>query len=155
MKTVANAIDVLRSQLQGAQASSLYRTAPMYIENQPEFINAVVVGETEISVRPLLLRMKEIEHEFGRIATIPNGPRVLDLDVLIFGALLYRGFAMRDRPMIVPHPRIAERRFVLEPLAEVAPSWVIPGAGKVSDLAASPTLVDQDVRRLVDAAVSL
>lgn len=126
----------------------------MYFEDQPDFVNAVVVGHTHTPVRPLLLAMKDIEQEFGRVATIPNGPRVLDLDVLIFGALMYRGFAQTGRPMTVPHPRLAERRFVMEPLAEVAPDWIIPGLGRVVELAANPALQAQDVRRM-DAAISL
>jgi len=155
MQTVVKAIEVLGSMIVEMRASSLYQTAPMYLEHQPQFVNAVVVGQTDVGVRPLLLRLKAIESEFGRVATIPNGPRVLDLDMLIFGALIYRGFAGEDRPMNVPHPRIEERRFVLEPLAEIAVDWTVPGRGSVADLAANPNLCNQQVWRIADAAVSV
>jgi 2-amino-4-hydroxy-6-hydroxymethyldihydropteridine diphosphokinase len=151
--TVLEAIRVLRGLLSGVRASALYLTAPMYFENQDDFVNAVAVGETTLNVRNLLLQLKELERQFGRTAAVRYGPRVLDLDLLTYGSLIYVGFASPDQPMVVPHPKLAERRFVLEPLAEIDPNWTIPGLGVVAALANGQGVVGQQVRRLYHASI--
>lgn len=114
--------------------SKLYRSPPWGNTNQPEFINGVVELQTRLAPRVLLNYLLEIETRFGRDRSEGEkwGPRELDLDLLTFGE------EQMDEPgMHVPHPRIAERAFVLVPLAEIAPSLVIVGAGTVSDMLAA------------------
>jgi 2-amino-4-hydroxy-6-hydroxymethyldihydropteridine diphosphokinase len=88
---------------------------------QPLFLNAAVVGETALSPRALLDALLGIERERGRARPYPSAPRTLDLDLILFGERV-----MDERGLIVPHPRFRERRFVLEPLASIAPDLVDP-----------------------------
>jgi 2-amino-4-hydroxy-6-hydroxymethyldihydropteridine diphosphokinase len=104
------------------ETSSLYRTRPQVVADQPWFINGVLLCETDLSPEDLLDTIQNIELDFGRTRQIRWGPRTLDLDLLTFG----------DRQinlpsLTIPHPRLHERRFVLIPLLEVAPEWVHPG----------------------------
>jgi 2-amino-4-hydroxy-6-hydroxymethyldihydropteridine diphosphokinase len=101
--------------------SSLYRTAPLPVTDQPWFINGVVLCETDLHPEELLALIHQIELEFGRIRQARWGPRTLDLDLLAFGN------HHLDLPSLtLPHPRLHERRFVLEPLLEIDPDWVHP-----------------------------
>jgi 2-amino-4-hydroxy-6-hydroxymethyldihydropteridine diphosphokinase len=112
--------------------SSLYSTAPVGFAAQPRFVNAVVALETELEPRELLDGLLAIEQEFGRdrAAGFANGPRTLDLDILLLGDL-----EIREPGLVIPHPRLAERAFVLAPLNEIVPSVVVPGCEKtVGDL---------------------
>ena len=104
--------------------SRLYTTAPVGVEDQPEFVNAVAELDVACSAQELLAGMLEIERRYGRDRTVEQrwGPRTLDLDLLLFGDQRI------DEPgLVVPHPRMAERRFVLEPLADLDPGLVPPG----------------------------
>jgi 2-amino-4-hydroxy-6-hydroxymethyldihydropteridine diphosphokinase len=115
--------------------SSLYSTEPVGYAAQPRFVNAVAALDTELSPRELLRGLLAIEQEFGRdrSAGIANGPRTLDLDLLMLGDLV-----LHEQDLEIPHPRLAERAFVLTPLAEIAPDAVVPGLGKsVGELLAS------------------
>jgi 2-amino-4-hydroxy-6-hydroxymethyldihydropteridine diphosphokinase len=107
--------------------SSLYATEPVGLAAQPTFLNAVVAVETELSPLELLEGMLAIERRLGRDRTsgVKNGPRTLDLDLLLYGELV-----MVSQRLTLPHPRLAERRFVLAPLAEIAPEMVVPGLGR-------------------------
>jgi 2-amino-4-hydroxy-6-hydroxymethyldihydropteridine diphosphokinase len=107
-----------------ARRSSLYSTAPVGFAEQPRFVNAVVALETEFEPRGLLDELLAIEQEFGRDRTagISNGPRTLDLDILLFGEL-----RINEPDLTIPHPRLAERAFVLIPLNEIAPQVIVPG----------------------------
>ncbi|MFZ1084811.1 MAG: 2-amino-4-hydroxy-6-hydroxymethyldihydropteridine diphosphokinase [Terracidiphilus sp.] len=112
--------------------SSLYSTAPVGFADQPRFVNAVVALETELEPRALLVGLLAIELEFGRerTAEVANGPRTLDLDILLFGDL-----QIREPGLEIPHPRLAERAFVLIPLHEIAPQAVVPGvSGTLEEL---------------------
>jgi 2-amino-4-hydroxy-6-hydroxymethyldihydropteridine diphosphokinase len=125
--------------------SSLYRTAPVGLHHQPDFINAVALLEVDAAVLPaptFLARLFAIEAAFGRVRSIPNAPRTLDLDLLLFGD------ERHARPgLTLPHPRIAERAFVVAPLAEIAPDLQLPGhRGRVADLL--PALTGQRIERL-------
>jgi 2-amino-4-hydroxy-6-hydroxymethyldihydropteridine diphosphokinase len=103
--------------------SSLYSTEPVGFSEQPRFLNAVVALETQLSPRALLSALLAIELEFGRdrSAGIANGPRTLDLDILLYDDLIL------DEPDLqIPHPRLGERAFVLVPLAEIAPEAIEP-----------------------------
>lgn len=106
-----------------AACSSLYATEPVGYAEQPRFVNAVVALETSLTARELLDALLSIEHNFGRdrANAIPNGPRTLDLDILLFGDLI-----ASEPGLEIPHPRLAERAFVLVPLNEIAPKAVDP-----------------------------
>ena len=106
--------------------SSLYSTAPVGFAAQPRFVNAVVALETELEPRELLDGLLAIEQEFGRdrAAGFANGPRTLDLDILLLGDL-----EIREPGLVIPHPRLAERALVLVPLCEIAAEVVVPGRG--------------------------
>ena len=106
--------------------SSLYRTAPIGHADQPDFVNAVAQIETGLSAERLLAELQEIEKRHGRERSFPNAPRTLDLDILLYGDLEMNGPALT-----LPHPRMHERAFVLQPLYEVAPHASIPGIGAV------------------------
>jgi 2-amino-4-hydroxy-6-hydroxymethyldihydropteridine diphosphokinase len=111
--------------------SSLYRNPPVGRLDQPEFVNGVARIETRIGPRDLLDRLLEIERGQGRVRGCPNAPRTLDLDIVLYGDRV-----IREPGLIVPHPRMLERAFVLVPLAEIAPDAVVPGKGRVADLLA-------------------
>ncbi len=113
-----------------AGVSSLYRSRPHGPQDQPEYLNAVAALETALPAEALLEALQAIERDAGRRRDGPRwGPRTLDLDLLVYGTLRL------DRPgLTLPHPRIAERAFVLAPLAELAPELEIPGLGPVAAL---------------------
>jgi 2-amino-4-hydroxy-6-hydroxymethyldihydropteridine diphosphokinase len=120
--------------------SSLYRTAPIGYVDQPDFVNAVVAVDTQLAAPALLAGLREIEAEHGRERPFPNAPRTLDLDLLLYGEQ-----ALATAELIVPHPRMHERAFVLAPLLEIAPDARVPGHGSAAALLAA--LPDQGVRR--------
>jgi 2-amino-4-hydroxy-6-hydroxymethyldihydropteridine diphosphokinase len=113
--------------------STLRETDPVGYVDQPRFLNGVAALRTELEPRPLLQRLLDVERTLGRTRDGPRwGPRIIDLDLLLYGDEVV------DEPGLrVPHPRLAERRFVLEPLAELDPELVVPGAGPVATLLAS------------------
>jgi 2-amino-4-hydroxy-6-hydroxymethyldihydropteridine diphosphokinase len=106
--------------------SSLYSTTPVGFAEQPRFVNAAVALETELSARELLEGLLGVEREFGRdrAAGVKNGPRTLDLDILLFGDLV-----VSEWDLEIPHPRLAERAFVLVPLNEIAAEARDPRSG--------------------------
>jgi 2-amino-4-hydroxy-6-hydroxymethyldihydropteridine diphosphokinase len=104
------------------RASSIYETAPRDVENQPWFLNQVIECETDLFPRQLLTRLQRIEREMGRKRRVVRGPREIDLDILLYGDVV-----MKAPELEVPHPRLTERRFVLEPLAELVPEKRHPG----------------------------
>jgi 2-amino-4-hydroxy-6-hydroxymethyldihydropteridine diphosphokinase len=101
--------------------SSLYRTKPVGYADQPDFVNACALVETSLAPRELLDELHAIERAHGRKRGIPNGPRTLDLDIILYG-----DFVIRDADLVIPHPRAQERDFVLDPLREVWPDVVFP-----------------------------
>lgn len=115
-------------QTRALACSSLYLSAPVGYADQPPFINAVAQLETTLPPHALLDALLELERQHGRIRGIPNGPRTLDLDVL-----LYDGLVCHEHGLTLPHPRMHERAFVLRPLIELAPACVIPGYGPASE----------------------
>lgn len=113
--------------------SSVWRTAPWGKTDQPEFLNMAVLIETDLPARDLLAFCLELERESGRERRERWGPRTLDIDILTYGN------AQIDEPGLqVPHPRIAERAFVLAPLAEIAPGLVLNGIEIATQLSALP-----------------
>lgn len=111
--------------------SRLYRTPPWGIIDQPDFVNAAACLETALQPRQLLDALLAIEARAGRVRGVRNGPRTLDLDLLLYGDQV---IATPD--LMVPHPRLHERAFVLLPLADIAPELDVPGQGRVSGLLA-------------------
>jgi 2-amino-4-hydroxy-6-hydroxymethyldihydropteridine diphosphokinase len=111
--------------------SSFYRNPPAGYLDQPEFVNAVASIETRLTPRDLLEQLLVIERAHGRVRDFPNAPRTLDLDILLYGER-----TVREPGLTIPHPRMLERAFVLVPLAEIAPDAVVPGGGRIADLAA-------------------
>ncbi|WP_046157496.1 2-amino-4-hydroxy-6-hydroxymethyldihydropteridine diphosphokinase [Chromobacterium vaccinii] len=125
--------------------SSLYRTAPVGYADQPDFINAVALLDTALPPHRLLDELLALEQRFGRERSFRNAPRVLDLDLLY-----YDGVFLEDPRLILPHPRMHERAFVMAPLAEIAGGSTLPGVGDVVALAAA--LAGDGVERLDDEA---
>jgi 2-amino-4-hydroxy-6-hydroxymethyldihydropteridine diphosphokinase len=121
--------------------SHLYRTAPIGFADQPAFVNACALVETRLTARTLLDNLLEIEKRHGRVRSMPNGPRTLDLDIVLYG-----GATIGEPGLTVPHPRAHERAFVLAPLAEIWPDAVIPGKGLASRLLEE--VRDQGVERI-------
>jgi 2-amino-4-hydroxy-6-hydroxymethyldihydropteridine diphosphokinase len=121
--------------------SSLYQSAPVGYNTQPDFINAVAEVNTSLTPMELLHVLLEIENSHGRERPFPNAPRVLDLDLL-----LYDDISMDTTELTLPHPRMTERGFVLLPLAEIAPDLPIANHGKASDLAKA--CMNQSVERI-------
>jgi len=103
--------------------SSFYDTEPVGYLDQPRFLNAALLLETELAPAALMQALLEVERAMGRerVGAVAKGPRVIDLDMLLYGDLV-----MAREELVLPHPAMHERRFVLEPLAEIAPEWVHP-----------------------------
>jgi 2-amino-4-hydroxy-6-hydroxymethyldihydropteridine diphosphokinase len=113
------------------RGSGLYKSAPMGYVDQPDFLNAVVQLDTELSADALLDHLQKIENRHGRERPFPDAPRTLDLDLLLYGQVV-----VATPRLTLPHPRMHERAFVLKPLAEIAPQLAIPGRGRVDALLA-------------------
>jgi 2-amino-4-hydroxy-6-hydroxymethyldihydropteridine diphosphokinase len=113
--------EMKRAGLRVLRRSSLYETEPVGGPPQPWFLNAVVEAETELTPQRVLHALQEIEQAMGRQRSVACGPRTLDLDILFDGESV-----MRSGELEVPHPRLAQRRFVLAPLAELAPQLIHP-----------------------------
>jgi 2-amino-4-hydroxy-6-hydroxymethyldihydropteridine diphosphokinase len=113
------------------RSSSLYRNPPAGGPAQPDYVNAVAEIQTCLGARALLDRLLELERAHGRVRDAPNAPRTLDLDVALYGERV-----VREPGLVIPHPRMTQRAFVLVPLAEIAPEAQVPGHGRVADLAA-------------------
>jgi len=122
-------------------ASSLYRSAPLGVPEQPEFTNAVAAIETTLGARPLLEALLAIEARFGRTRESAGAARTLDLDLLLYGER-----TIEEPGLVVPHPRMHERAFVLVPLLEIAPDASIPGKGRAAALLAA--CKDQEVKKM-------
>jgi 2-amino-4-hydroxy-6-hydroxymethyldihydropteridine diphosphokinase len=134
-QTLHDAVDALRAEdgVEIVGVSSLVETDPVGFLDQPRFVNGVAALDTTLTARELLRLLLEVERRFGRSREgVPaQGPRTLDLDLLLYGD------AELDEPGLqVPHPRLHERAFVLEPLAELDPGLQIPGRGPVGALVA-------------------
>ena len=133
-ETIRRAVGLLEQtpEVDVVAVSELRETDPVGVVDQPRFLNGAAALETSLTARKLLDRLLDVERELGRVRDERWGPRVIDLDLLLFGD------ERLDEPGLrVPHPRLHERRFALEPLAELDPELAIPGRGRVSALLAA------------------
>jgi len=117
----------LRALVDVQAVSSLYRTEPVGLREQPDFLNAVLRGSTSRTPRELIEGFVAIERELGRVRVDPMGPRTVDLDLLLYGTEV-----LEAAEVTVPHPRMPERRFVLVPLTEIAAGVVHPALGRTA-----------------------
>jgi 2-amino-4-hydroxy-6-hydroxymethyldihydropteridine diphosphokinase len=142
-RNLESAIEKLAAQdLRIRRISSVYETAPVDTDDPRWFLNLVVEAETDLFPMQLLWRAGKIEHSLGRVRTVVNGPRTIDIDILLYGHAVIRSPSLE-----VPHPRMTQRRFVLAPLAELAPDLRHPVIRKTIQelLDAAP---QQSVRKL-------
>jgi 2-amino-4-hydroxy-6-hydroxymethyldihydropteridine diphosphokinase len=131
-RTIARAVELLGRQpgVEVVAVSTLRETDPVGFTDQPRFLNGAAAVETELEPRDLLAALLAVERELGRTRDGPRfGPRTIDLDLLLFGDR-----EVSEPGLTVPHPRLAERAFALEPLADLDPDLRIPGRGRVEDL---------------------
>jgi 2-amino-4-hydroxy-6-hydroxymethyldihydropteridine diphosphokinase len=112
---LAKAIQLLEHEVSIERASSVYETDPWGVEDQPRFLNCVVAANTSLTPHELLVKLKSIEKEIGRLPSFRYGPRLVDLDLLLYDELV-----VSTDELTIPHPRMLERAFVLVPLAEIA-----------------------------------
>jgi len=126
------AVKLLGQRFDVEELSSVYETEPVGYEDQPMFLNAVCRVQADIGPLQLLSLVKGIEARMGRVPNFTDGPRPIDIDIIFYGDLV-----MVDPELTIPHPRMAQRAFVLVPLAEIAPGLVHPFSGEsVEDMAA-------------------
>lgn len=117
------AVELISERLKIDKASSIYETEPVSEIPQPKYLNMVLKTHTSLSPMGLLITLKAIENKLGRVPDArPNAPRIIDIDILLFGDKTVN----TDTTLVIPHPRLAERAFALVPLAEIAPDTVHP-----------------------------
>lgn len=142
--TLAAALVALEAEgIQVATRSAWYRTEPVPRSDQPWFVNAVASLITHLAGRDLLAVLQAVEGRFGRVRSERNAARVLDLDLLD-----YRGQVAETASLVLPHPRLHQRRFVLQPLAEIAPDWRHPLSGLTAEQLLSRLAAKQPIERL-------
>lgn len=124
-RCLRDAIEALEPSVTHLRVSAFHDTAPVGVGPQPRFLNAAATGQTALSARAMLDTLLAIERRFGRERPHAGAPRTLDLDLILFGDAV-----VNEPGLAVPHPRFRERRFVLEPLAEIAADWVDPVTGR-------------------------
>lgn len=124
-QNLRHACDMLSPVATVDRLSPLYDTAPVGITDQPRFLNAVCRATTDLSPEDLLRFTKDIEQKLGRRPGPPNSPRPVDIDILFYGDVV-----LHTPDLTIPHPRLAERAFVLAPLADIAPELIHPVTGK-------------------------
>ena len=118
---LSKAMHLLKPEVCIDSVSSLYETEPWGVHEQPSFLNCALAANTALTPHELLAKLKSIEKDMGRQPTIRNGPRLIDLDILLYDELI-----LSTDDLIIPHPRMLERAFVLVPLAEIAGSLIHP-----------------------------
>jgi len=118
---IKNAVDALKMHITNIKVAELYETKPMYFEEQDRFVNTVIKGETDLKPEELLKFVKTIEKELGRQKRFRNGPREIDIDILFYDQL-----KLENSVLILPHPRIKEREFVLKPFIDLDPEFIHP-----------------------------
>lgn len=130
---IAAALTEIGKVVEVKKVSSLYETAPFkVVDQQPNYINAVLIGETELQPKELIKELLAIETKLGRQRSFQNAARTIDIDIID-----YEGFFMESDELTLPHPRAFERRFVLEPWAEIEPDAVLREHGPIKELLAA------------------
>jgi 2-amino-4-hydroxy-6-hydroxymethyldihydropteridine diphosphokinase len=130
LANIKNAISLLTPQMTAKKKSPVYETPPWGYADQPAFLNQVVMVETYMEAEPLLGHLKRLETALGRVESFQNGPRLIDIDILFYDDLV-----LDSPPLVIPHPRLHQRAFVLVPLNDIASDFVHPVLGKpISDL---------------------
>lgn len=148
LANLAAAIDALSPDVEILDRSPVYETDPQYVTDQPSFLNMAVRGETALCPRDLLARLKAAEARLGRVSSRRFGPRLIDLDIIFHGDEVLEAADLQ-----IPHPRMAERGFVLAPLADIAPQKIHPMTGRtVEDMLAA--LPGQDGLKRHEKAIS-
>jgi len=120
-KNLANAKKQIKKFVTIEKKSSIYETDPVDYENQDKFLNQVIIGKTKYSPQETLKKLQTIEKKMGRIKKITKGPRIIDLDILFFNSE-----TLNTKNLIIPHPEIQNRRFILKPLTEISPNFIHP-----------------------------
>lgn len=134
-RTLRAAAAALADAVHDLQLSSFHDTEPLGVGDQPRFLNAAATGRTALSARDFLATLLDIEARFGRVRPYAGAPRTLDVDLILYGDAV-----ITEPGLEVPHPRFRERRFVLQPLAELAADWRDPVTGRtVGELLAGLT----------------
>lgn len=141
-RNIESALSLLSKKVNILNKSSYYETEPVGFKDQPWFLNIVIEGETDLMPRELLDFTQSIERDMKRVKTILNGPRIIDVDILIYGDI-----KMESEDLIIPHPRMHERAFVMVPLFEIAPSLVINNM-IIEDI--MKNLKGEEIRKVVD-----
>lgn len=121
-ENLTHAVQLLSEKINILKTSSFYETEPVGYKDQPWFMNIVVEGITHLSPEDLLVFTQSIEQAMKRVKTIVNGPRIIDVDIL-----LYEDVKINTETLIIPHPRMTERAFVMYPLFEISPELLIEG----------------------------
>lgn len=130
---IAEAIAKIGEIVKIAKNSSLYETAPFQVKDkQPNYINAVLIGDTDLQPKELIHKLLDIEAQLGRERSFQNAARTIDIDIID-----YEGFFLESDELTLPHPRAHERRFVLEPWAEIEPDAVLREHGPIKELLAA------------------
>lgn len=140
------AVELLSNHIAVEKVSRNVESAPMYVTDQAAFLNGALLARTDLAPRALLKLLKGIEQDMGRQGRERNGPREIDLDLVAYGCLIYVFRQAGQEILRIPHPKTPERRFVLQPLADIDPSFVLPGLGKVDDLLSGTEEQANDVR---------
>lgn len=148
-------VDRLSRWIEVCGVSHIYETAPMYVEDQPAFCNAALLGRTSLYPLALLRKLKETELEVGRRPAERFGPREIDIDLVYYGCAAYRFGQDEHVVLTVPHPRTPERRFVLQPLFDLDPELRLPGLPSLQEMLAATQNQAEDVRIVNDAALSI
>ena len=118
---IETALVLLREKVQDITVAPLYETKPRYFENQYNFLNTVLRGFTDLEPRELLQFTKAVQKEVGRVERFRNGPREIDIDILFYDNVVYK-----DEELEIPHPRLQERDFVLQPFSDINPDFSHP-----------------------------
>ena len=139
------AVAALGSIVAVERASAIYETPPAYVTDQPAFLNAVIIGTTRLEPLKLLRVLKQTEVKLGRKESYQNGPRLIDIDIIFYGEKKLTFSDLR-----IPHPRLAEREFVLRPLADIASEWKHPVTGQTVE-AMLAILPQKTARRLEES----
>ena len=141
-KNIESALLLLGEKVNIVNKSSYYETEPVGFKDQPWFLNIVVEGRTDLNPRELLDFTQSVERDMKRVKTIVNGPRIIDVDILI-----YDDVKMESENLTIPHPRMDERAFVMVPIFEIAPNLVINNI-PIEDI--MENLKGEEIRKLVD-----